>query len=237
MQDYVAPRGLTVLTCAASGTKFHDLNANGRRDPGEPGLPRYVIWADYDDDGVREAVEPFALTDSEGQYVINDIRPPDGTYTLRETLLTMKARRRAASGDVTCSFPNNGTPGGTGSAPGGMFQCGWDRSARRPRRGRAVRISAITSRSGLLLLHHLRRLLHHRHRHRLLPTATSSATSTTTSASTSPRLHLHHRRHLPHRHPSAPTSAASTSSSTTARTTACAAFADHPARAEAARCR
>lgn len=125
LQDYLGPRALAVRTCAASGTKFHDLNANGRRDPGEPGLPRYEIWADYDDDGVRDAIEPFAITDSEGQYVINDIRPPDGTYTLRETLLTKAARRRAASANVTCSYPHDGTPGGTGSAPGGLFSCGW----------------------------------------------------------------------------------------------------------------
>ncbi len=88
-------------------------------------MPRWKIWADYDDDGVPDAGEPFAITDSQGQYVINDIRPPDGTYTLRETLLTTGARRRAAEAFVRCSFPNASTPGGTGSAPGGMFHCGW----------------------------------------------------------------------------------------------------------------
>jgi hypothetical protein len=125
LQDYVAPRPLAVRACAASGTKFHDLNANGQRDRGEPGLPRWMIWADYDDDGLFDNGEPSAITDSEGQYVINDIRPPDGTYMLRETLLTRTARRRAASSNVTCSYPNDGTPGGTGSAPGGLFHCGW----------------------------------------------------------------------------------------------------------------
>jgi hypothetical protein len=128
LQDYVAPETLAVRTCAASGTKFHDLNANGRLDSGEPGLPRYLIWADYDDDGVRDVgppAEPFAITDNEGQYVINDIRPPDGTYMLRETLLTTRARRRAAAADITCSYPNSSTDGGTGSAPGGQFPCGW----------------------------------------------------------------------------------------------------------------
>jgi hypothetical protein len=125
LQDYVAPRPLAVRTCAASGTKFHDLDADGRRDSGEPGLPRWMIWADYDDDGLFDNGEPSAITDSEGQYVINDIRPPDGTYMLRETLLTRIARRRAASSNVTCSYPNDGTPGGTGSAQGGLFHCGW----------------------------------------------------------------------------------------------------------------
>ena len=43
MQDYIAPRGLSVRTCAASGTKFFDSNANGVRDEGEPGIPRFLI--------------------------------------------------------------------------------------------------------------------------------------------------------------------------------------------------
>jgi hypothetical protein len=115
MQDYVAPQALTLRTCAASGTKFHDRNANGRRDEGEPGLPRWTIWADYNNDGIRDTDEPFAITDSEGQYVINDIR---GTYRLREALPTAAARRRAAQAFVRCSFP-------TTSAPGGMFPCSW----------------------------------------------------------------------------------------------------------------
>ena len=130
MQDYVAPHGLIARSCSASGTKFHDLDADGVRDPGEPGLARWLIWADYDDDGVRDTnppAEPFGITDSEGQYVINDIKPPDGTYMLRETLLTTGARRRAATAGVACSFPNATTPGGTGSAPppGAPFRCAW----------------------------------------------------------------------------------------------------------------
>ena len=109
MQDYLGPRPLAVRTCSASGTKFHDANANGRRDAGEPGLPRWMIWADYDDNGVRDANEPYALTDNEGQYVINDIRPPDGTYVLRETLSSKKARSRAKAASWICSYPNDGT--------------------------------------------------------------------------------------------------------------------------------
>ena len=124
MQDYVAPRALVVRSCSASGVKFHDLNGNARRDTGEPGLPRYLIWADYDNDGIHDPAEPFAITDDDGQYVINDIRRT-GTYMLRETIATARGRRRAAAADVTCSFPNDGTPGGTGSAPGGLFRCAW----------------------------------------------------------------------------------------------------------------
>ena len=125
MQDYVAPRAISLHSCSASGTKFHDLNGNGRHDAGEPGLPRWLIWADYDDDGVRDRIEPFGITDGDGGYVVNDIRPRDGSYMLRETVTTRAARRRASAADVSCSFPNASTQGGTGSAPGGLFRCAW----------------------------------------------------------------------------------------------------------------
>jgi hypothetical protein len=125
MQDYVAPHELVARSCSASGNKFHDLDADGRRDPGEPGLPGWIVWADYDDDGIRDDAEPFGITDAEGHYVINDIRPRDGTYMLRETLATELGLRRARRAGVACSYPNAGTTGGTGSAPGGLFHCGW----------------------------------------------------------------------------------------------------------------
>jgi hypothetical protein len=125
MQDYVAPQPLDVRTCSASGTKFFDRNANGVRDPDDPGIPRFMIFADYDDDGQLDPLEPRTITDDQGRYVLHDIRPPDGTYRLRETLLPGRSRRRAAALDWTCSFPNDGTPGGSGSATGGLFPCAW----------------------------------------------------------------------------------------------------------------
>jgi Prealbumin-like fold domain len=120
MNDYVAPRPLEARTCAAAGTKFLDLDADGVRDPGEPGIPRFAIFADYDGDGIRDPDEPFAATDDEGDYVVDDIRPPGGSYTLRETLLTSTNPQ-----DWQCSFPHAGTPGGFGDGPGGRFGCGW----------------------------------------------------------------------------------------------------------------
>ena len=125
MQDYVAPRALDVWTCTASGTKFFDLNANGRRDPNDPGIPRFQIWADYNDNGIRENTEPFSVSDLSGRYVIHDIRPPDGTYMLREKLLGRRSRALPVASDWQCSYPNAGTPGGTASAPNGRFRCGW----------------------------------------------------------------------------------------------------------------
>jgi hypothetical protein len=124
MQDYVKPRALALRTCAASGTKFFDSDANGRRDVGEPGIPRFLIWADYDDDGVRDDREPFSVSDDDGAYVIHDIQPPDGTYMLREAPMTNRRRMRALPAEWICSFPNDSTAGGTAAAPGG-FGCGW----------------------------------------------------------------------------------------------------------------
>jgi hypothetical protein len=124
LNDYVGPRPVSVRTCAASGTKFFDLDADGVRDPGEPGLPRFLIWADYDNDGVRDSTEPFSVTDDDGEYVIDDIRPPTGSYRLRETLATTDRRRSTPSG-WACSFPNATTAGGFANGPGGLFGCGW----------------------------------------------------------------------------------------------------------------
>jgi hypothetical protein len=122
LKDYVAPRDLTVRTCSASGTKFLDLNANGARDDGEPGIPRFLVWADYDNDGVRDSIEPFAVTDEHGRYVVDDIRRPNGTYRLRETLVTANSLTGTS---WVCSYPHDGTPGGFGDGPGGLFGCGW----------------------------------------------------------------------------------------------------------------
>jgi hypothetical protein len=118
MQDYVAPQPLDVRTCSASGTKFFDRNANGVRDPGDPGIPRFVIFADYDDDGVLDPQEPRTVSDNQGHYVLHDIRPPDGTYRLRETL-RRRSRTAPVALDWTCSFP-------TTTGPNGRFPCAWD---------------------------------------------------------------------------------------------------------------
>ncbi len=124
LQDYLAPRPLIVRSCAASGTKFFDLNADGVRDPGEPGVPGFFVFADYDGNGVHDADEPLTETDEDGHYILDDIRPPNGTYTLREATL-QQLRRRATDTAWRCSFPHAGTPGGFGDGRGGLFGCGW----------------------------------------------------------------------------------------------------------------
>lgn len=99
MSDIVWPRPLDVRTCSASGTKFLDVNADGIRQDDEPGLEGFKIFADYDDDGVLDADEPFAYTDAQGNYIIDGIERT--SYTLREATPT-----GSDAAGWRCSFPS-----------------------------------------------------------------------------------------------------------------------------------
>lgn len=64
------------------GVKFHDLNQDGVRDEGEPGLEGWRIYVDLNRNGQFDAAtEPFALTNADGEYAIS-ILP--GSYTVAE---------------------------------------------------------------------------------------------------------------------------------------------------------
>jgi len=65
-----------------SGMKFHDLDADGVKDDGEPGLEGWTIYVDYNDDGELDADEPSATTAADGSYTITGINP--GTWKVRE---------------------------------------------------------------------------------------------------------------------------------------------------------
>jgi hypothetical protein len=67
---------------SVSGVKFNDQDQDGVRDPAEPGLDGWVIYADLDDDGQRDGREPFDTTHDGGLYSIRTILP--GTFKLRE---------------------------------------------------------------------------------------------------------------------------------------------------------
>lgn len=67
-----------------SGTKFLDLDADGTRDPGEPGLPNIFFFVDYNNNGRPNANEPSAISGPDGNWIIPNIQP--GTYNVREVL-------------------------------------------------------------------------------------------------------------------------------------------------------
>ena len=118
--------------CKAEGTKFHDLDADGKRDSGEPGLAGWRIWADYDDDGVRDSGEPYDDTDSSGRYTITGIKPPKsgtrtgGSTTYSKYYYRLREQRPGGGTDGwACTYPNASTSGGFASGKGGDFGCGW----------------------------------------------------------------------------------------------------------------
>jgi hypothetical protein len=72
--------GNQLIPNAIGGIKFEDLNANGVRDPGEPGLSGFVISLTPAAPGTPPQV---ATTDANGNFIFLNVAP--GTYTLAET--------------------------------------------------------------------------------------------------------------------------------------------------------
>jgi uncharacterized repeat protein (TIGR01451 family) len=117
--------------CKAEGTKFNDLDKDGKRDAGEPGLAGFRIWADYDNDGVLDSGEPYDDTDASGKYAITNIDPPSSsaaTRTFGTSTKTYRLREKLGSGsgtgEWTCSYPNASTSGGFAAGNGSDFRCG-----------------------------------------------------------------------------------------------------------------
>jgi uncharacterized repeat protein (TIGR01451 family) len=78
---------------SVSGTKFHDLNANGVRDGGEGGLGGWTFYVDYNGNGALDAGEPSAVSAADGSWTIGGIKP--GSYAVREV----------GQAGWSCSFP------------------------------------------------------------------------------------------------------------------------------------
>jgi Matrixin/SdrD B-like domain/Bacterial pre-peptidase C-terminal domain len=76
MSDTAIPTG------EIRGSKWNDLNQDGIRDLNEPGLEGWVIFIDENRNRKRESSERFVITDQNGDYVFENMRP--GTYTIAE---------------------------------------------------------------------------------------------------------------------------------------------------------
>ncbi|HEX4590220.1 MAG TPA: SdrD B-like domain-containing protein, partial [Gemmataceae bacterium] len=121
-----------------SGSKFLDLNRNGVRDTGEPGLSGFTIYIDQNNDGKFEAGEPFVVTASDGSFsftnlgpdVINGVANPNGgPFHLREIqqpgyvatvpLAGQSLTETLTSGQVVtdANFGNFHPTGGGGATP------------------------------------------------------------------------------------------------------------------------
>lgn len=65
-----------------SGVRFVDLDADGLRGPGEPGLSDRVLYLDADADGEFDSGEVSVISDSTGAFVFANLR--QGTYQIAE---------------------------------------------------------------------------------------------------------------------------------------------------------
>jgi hypothetical protein len=90
LQNFASSSASDTLTVnppsgAISGTVFHDFNANGVQDAGEPGLAGQTVYLDLDGSGVLKAGDPTATTDANGNYQFTGLA--DGTYVIRQVAL------------------------------------------------------------------------------------------------------------------------------------------------------
>ncbi|MDA1048952.1 MAG: hypothetical protein O3C40_00530 [Planctomycetota bacterium] len=69
-------------TAAVAGVKFDDLNGNGVKDGGEPGLAGWTIFDDDNGNGVLDGIEASTVTGAGGSYSF--MAGPNTTITLRE---------------------------------------------------------------------------------------------------------------------------------------------------------
>jgi hypothetical protein len=58
------------LNCSIGGTQYLDRDADGSRDPDEPGLAGWTIYVDLDGSGQHESGEPSAVSGADGSYAI-----------------------------------------------------------------------------------------------------------------------------------------------------------------------
>ena len=65
------------------GTKFNDLDGDGERDAGEPGLAGWTVYGDLDEDGALDAGEPTTVTSADGSYRLPGL-PGDRLSQVRE---------------------------------------------------------------------------------------------------------------------------------------------------------
>jgi uncharacterized repeat protein (TIGR01451 family) len=124
LQDTVDPAPIILRQCTASGTKFEDANANGTKDPGEPGLGGWRMYVDSDDNGSWNAGEPFAIT-ADG----SNPNEPLGSYTISAIGAGEQTIREAPPAGDTSTWRCGPTPGPTGTlSSGGPTSCSYTRT-------------------------------------------------------------------------------------------------------------
>ena len=78
----VGATGVSANEVQLFGTKWNDLDGDGQRDDGEPGLPGWRIYLDQNHNGKFDEGEPARITDANGSYGFVGV--PAGTYQIGE---------------------------------------------------------------------------------------------------------------------------------------------------------
>jgi hypothetical protein len=83
-------------TGSISGTKYEDINGNGVRDTGEPGMCGRTVFIDLNGNGLLDSGEPTAVTDDSGAYTFSSLSP-----TYLEAPRRQMRWKRSAGGATT----------------------------------------------------------------------------------------------------------------------------------------
>jgi subtilisin-like proprotein convertase family protein len=82
------------------GIVYNDINGDGRAQPTEPGLANWTVFLDQNHNGILDPGEPFALTDSAGNYSFPNLRP-GATYYVAEVPQIGWQNSQPAGGEYT----------------------------------------------------------------------------------------------------------------------------------------
>ncbi len=63
-----------------TGVIFNDVNRNSRWDVGEALMPGQIVYIDYNNNGIRDSSEAFAVSGADGRYILADM-PSTGSST------------------------------------------------------------------------------------------------------------------------------------------------------------
>ena len=94
-------------TSSISGSKFDDLNGNGVRDAGEPGLQGLTVFIDANSDNALNPGETRVITDVNGNYTFSGLAP--GTYRIRQVQPAGLVQTTTNSADVTLGSGEDAT--------------------------------------------------------------------------------------------------------------------------------
>lgn len=72
-----------------SGLVWHDEDGNGTRNGAEAGVANVMVYLDINRNGLRDVAEPAAITGSQGDYGLANLRP--GSYSVRIDTATIPA--------------------------------------------------------------------------------------------------------------------------------------------------